>query len=1428
MAVREVINWEPVPKDNPAPIPPGPDGNRPARVGLAMQEIIASIARWRDTLSGQTGELTLQSSEPFIRLIEDDATANNTTWDIKPVGEQLRFGVRTDDLVSDNSWLTVDRTDQVIDAVNLFGAQISLGNFVFDADQAVGAAQDNFVMTFDWNGGTTPQIRLEAAASTVNNLPDLSDVTITSVANDEVLQFTGTVWENQTLAEAGIEPVLGNPAADGYLLQSTAAGVRSWLDPSTLASNIEVEDGGISLTTAVVKFNFAGAGVTVTEPIADEILVTIPGGSGVSAIDDLSDVTITTVANDEVLQFTGTVWENQTLAEAGIAATADLSSYLPLTGGTLTGNLGIGLSGAAAQPLDIILGATGGIRVGSVETDATTKDSRFLLRHYTNAEEDIGFFGATSLLGSTELRFGGGFGIQNAATNIRFFTAATNTTLNGVLAMEIDSSQVVDFANRPTVGVESLAYVSEISAGGISGSIAVDQVAVGSAADTIEGNSSLTFNSTTGKLTVDTSFELYGQSTYGTGGFRLDVNGAPFMAGLNSTSFQTILYDENSNKAFEILGSAVAIGDAVGPGSIALLRDTTVSADILAGLDSAYDIGKTGARFLNLWVDNINGAVPVTGGPFLPLAGGTLTGDLVIDTTAGGTAADLFINAAAGTGSNIYFQENSVNLARIQKDTADQILFYAGDTTNVDAVLGTGGILTTRSQMIAGTGGVDASNMVEVRGAGTHRLEMGVAGAASYVSAVNTAAAGSTLVLRTDDASGVARAGITINSTQSVVIGDDSGAAQLFLDSDASSNSVIYLRHANVTGASISGNILDELAFNTNGAVEALRLTATQNLRVNQRYEIGSVIFTIPALTQDNWVNIGTVQYGSYTLRLTGNGFGNYNSWAIEFVGGFGSAAEPDGTHPNFNVTSIHRSEGASELEGVFFEFDSTDSANVWVQLQGTASGVNNYVASIEGSGYAATGQFTPDGTVTATDPTLTASTPILDLYRSGNSSIDSALDFVLSRGGTERLRATASGVTIGGGFTVTSGAVAITTTGTDFTLIDTDGDVNNYFWRDDSTNALYLGSSVATPTLRADLLPNADSLYDIGKTDARILNLWVDNINGSPPGSGSGTIGGSIAAGGRVAFSNGTDSITGVADFTYTDAVGVGTFGFGGNTVKFNSTAWFEFNAPLFLEEQAAANADIANYGQFWVKSGAPNEPRFTDDDGTDFLLSTKKPKVTTITTPGSSTHTYDTDAKWAKVIVTGAGGAGGGANRTATEHAVGAGGGAGGTGISYIDLTGVTSAAIVVGLGPTGGINAGGSGAPSSYDDSTSGGGSTIITASGGGGGSTGVAAGNTAPDGGGSSGATGADINLTGGGAGAGFWMNTNDFFMTGHGAASYWGGGGRSKSGVLEGNALTGDDGVAFGSGGSGAAAGTSASDQAGGDGADGVVVIIEYY
>jgi hypothetical protein len=65
-----------------------------------------------------------------------------------------------------------------------------------------------------------------------------------------------------------------------------------------------------------------------------------------------------------------------------------------------------------------------------------------------------------------------------------------------------------------------------------------------------------------------------------------------------------------------------------------------------------------------------------------------------------------------------------------------------------------------------------------------------------------------------------------------------------------------------------------------------------------------------------------------------------------------------------------------------------------------------------------------------------------------------------------------------------------------------------------------------------------------------------------------------------------------------------------------------------VFLTEQAAAEADVAGKGQFWVLTATPNLPKFTDDAGTDFALKTS----------GRETHPIPA-SEWCPTITNGCG---------------------------------------------------------------------------------------------------------------------------------------------------------------------------------------------
>ena len=67
---------------------------------------------------------------------------------------------------------------------------------------------------------------------------------------------------------------------------------------------------------------------------------------GASILNDLTDVTLTSPSNEQFLRYDGSKWVNETVnvsgndyTTAGLASTSDLADYLPLAGGTMTGDL---------------------------------------------------------------------------------------------------------------------------------------------------------------------------------------------------------------------------------------------------------------------------------------------------------------------------------------------------------------------------------------------------------------------------------------------------------------------------------------------------------------------------------------------------------------------------------------------------------------------------------------------------------------------------------------------------------------------------------------------------------------------------------------------------------------------------------------------------------------------------------------------------------------------------------------------------------------------------------------------------------------------------------------------------------------------------------------------------------------------------------
>ena len=213
----------------------------------------------------------------------------------------------------------------------------------------------------------------------------------------------------------------------------------------------------------------------------------------------------------------------------------------------------------------------------------------------------------------------------------------------------------------------------------------------------------------------------------------------------------------------------------------------------------------------------------------------------------------------------------------------------------------------------------------------------------------------------------------------------------------------------------------------------------------------------------------------------------------------------------------------------------------------------------------------------------------------------------------------------------------------------------------------------------------------------------------------------------------------------------------------------------------------------------------------------------ATTVFTSSGTWTKATLDPVFVKVNVVGGGGGSGGAQGTSSTQASSAGGGGGGeTSVSIILASGLgATETVTIGAGGTAGAsgnNAGGSGGTSSFG--------AHVTAVGGGGGSgggaTSSAGGLVAPGGTGGTGGTGGDYHFRGGDAGNGRVLSGQLIGSNNGGHSSMAG----SRRGPAGGG--NGFDGYVYGGGASGSSCSGSQSSRFGAEGADGVVIVEEFY
>lgn len=138
---------------------------------------------------------------------------------------------------------------------------------------------------------------------------------------------------------------------------------------------------------------------------------------------------------------------------------------------------GAGLSATHAAAIHA-LDTTWQFLTGNNATNATNKDVRVGMYHYTNAEEPFTFFLGSTKVSTNVLSVGGGTGSGNAATEVAIFAAANNTTINGTQVASFKIGATILTGTLQVTGASTLtgtAYIGDTANANVTLGLTINQ-----------------------------------------------------------------------------------------------------------------------------------------------------------------------------------------------------------------------------------------------------------------------------------------------------------------------------------------------------------------------------------------------------------------------------------------------------------------------------------------------------------------------------------------------------------------------------------------------------------------------------------------------------------------------------------------------------------------------------------------------------------------------------------------------------------------------------------------------------------------------------------------------------------------------------------------------------------------------------------------
>ena len=544
--------------------------------------------------------------------------------------------IEIDTLSITNSTITSITTNSDITLTPNGTGNVVLGNFTFNADQTVGASEDNYVFTYDHSTGT---IGLEASAAgdvtassttTFTNKTFDANGTGNSISNIDIADFTSGVFldednmasnsataiASQQSIKAYVDAEDANIASDSMTFTNKSGNISQWTNDSNYATQAYVDArdiGDLSVT-----------GSTISAPSNADLTLTTSGTGSVSI---------------DGIQIKGTELSSSDSTQITIKENLHVTGNIT---GTLTGS--VAFSNVTSTPTTI---------AGYGITDAASATATAL----TVVGDDSS--GTAVTLGET-FKVAGATGITTAVSGdtltitgpslTSYITASSSDTLtnktidaNGT-GNSISNIEVADFAGSAIINVaETLASNDSDTALVTAGAI-IDYV---DAQDANIASDTLTFTNKT--------FDVEG-----TGNSISNIDVADFKAAAIVTAAEGI-GSNNNDTTIPTSAAVKAYADSVGGGSTG---DLTISGSTISSPSNApltLDPSGTGK------VTAVGGLV-VTGGDTetadisssgqIDAVGFTATGSSTFDgvqitdnTISSATSnADLQINAS-GTGT---------------------------------------------------------------------------------------------------------------------------------------------------------------------------------------------------------------------------------------------------------------------------------------------------------------------------------------------------------------------------------------------------------------------------------------------------------------------------------------------------------------------------------------------------------------------------------------------------------------------------------------------------------------------------------------------------------------------------------------------------------------------------------------------------------